>query len=106
MFNVIISAAVSEHHVAGLAEVLVGVAGSWDIFLGQLGVKTGEIDCIRSDHQSNFSKRCLLQGLDHWVLSDASPTYERVARALRGDMLHQDQLAVEVEEFAKRLPTV
>ena len=93
---------------AGLADVLVGVAGSWDIFLGQLSVDSGEIDCIRNDNaqKSNFSKRCLLQGLDHWVLSDASPTFERVARALRGDMLHQDQLAVEVEQFAKSLPTV
>ena len=92
---------------ADLVNVLVGVAGSWDIFLGQLGVKTGEIDCIRNDnaHQSNFSKRCLLQGLHDWVLSDLSPTYERVARALRGDMLRQDLLAVEVEQFAKRLPT-
>ena len=103
-----LSAAVSKHHVDELASVLIGVAGSWDLFLGQLGIDSGEIDCIRNDNaqKSNFSKRCLLQGLDHWVLSDASPTYERVARALRGDMLHQDQLAVEVEQFAKSLPTV
>ena len=86
-----------------LAGVLIGVAGSWDLFLGQLGVDSDEIDCIRSDnaHQPKFSKRCLLQGLHDWVLSDASPTYERVARALRGDVVQRVKLAVKVEEFAE-----
>ena len=88
-----------------LAGVLIGVASSWDLFLGQLGVDSGEIDCIRSDnaHQSNFSKRCLLQGLHHWVLSDASPTYERVARALRGNMVANKLLAVKVKQFADEM---
>ena len=90
-----------------LASVLIGVAGSWDLFLGQLGVDSGKRKSIQlsNDNKPDFPERCLLEGFDHWVLSDASPTYERVSRALRGDMLHQDQLAVEVEQFAKRVPT-
>ena len=98
----LLNAAVSEHHVDELASVLIGVAGSWDLFLGQLGVDSGKQKSIQlsNANKPDFPERCLLEGLHDWVLSDASPTYERVARALRGDMLHQDQLAVEVEQFA------
>ena len=102
-----LSAVISPDHVDELAGVLIGVASSWDLFLGQLGVENYKRKSIQLNNANkpDFPERCLLQGLDHWVLSDASPTYERVARALRGDMLHQDLLAVKVEQFAEaKLP--
>ena len=98
-----LSAVISPDHVDELAGVLIGVASSWDLFLGQLGVENYKRKSIQLNNANkpDFPERCLLQGLHHWVLSDASPTYERVARALRGDVVQRVKLAVKVEEFAE-----
>ena len=97
-----IAAVVSPDHVDELAGVLIEIASSWDLFLGQLGIENYKRKSIQLNNANkpDFPEHCLLQGLHHWVLSDASPTYDRVARALRGDMIANKPLAVKVKQFA------
>ena len=89
--------------VAILAELLNEVAPYWDIFLGQIGVPHNMRDQIKSDNRGHqqFSKCCLLEGLNHWVQSDEMATYGRITAALRGSILSNEVLAKTVEQFAK-----
>ena len=85
-----------------LAAVLEEIAADWYLFLGQLGVSDGTRSQIlqQSIGQPNMAQYCLTRGLHHWVVSDESPTYEKITAVFNGDFLAKRPLARKVEEFA------
>ena len=99
---------VTEDKVDQLAALVVEVAATWNLFLGQLGVCNGTRDQIQlqSVGQPNVAQYCLTRGLHHWVVSDQSPTYEKIIAVFNGNFLTNRPLARKVEEFAQSVETV
>ena len=91
-----------------LAALVVEVVADWYTFLGQLGVTRGTRDQIQlqSIGQPNTAQYCLTRGLHHWVVSDDSPTYEKIIAVFNGNFLTNRPLARKVEEFAQSVETV
>ena len=94
--------------VAELAALLDEMAAYWNLFLGQLGVSHGKLDQIQlqSIGQPNVAQYCLTRGLHHWVVSDESPTYEKIIAVFNGNFLTNRPLARKVEDFAQSVETV
>ena len=94
--------------VAELAALLDEMAAYWNLFLGQLGVPQGKLDQIQlqSIGQPNMAQYCLTRGLHHWVVSNESPTYEKIIAVFNGNFLTNRPLARKVEEFAQSVETV
>ena len=94
--------------VAELAALLDEMAAYWNLFLGQLGVPQGKLDQIQlqSVGQPNVAQYCLTRGLHHWVISNDSPTFERIIAILNGDFLTNKPLARRVEEFTQNVEIV
>ena len=94
--------------VAELAALLDEMAAYWNLFLGQLGVPQGKLDQIQlqSIGQPNVAQYCLTRALHHWVVSDESPTYEKIIAVFNGNFLTNRPLARKVEEFAQSVETV
>ena len=65
------------------------MAAYWNLLLGQLGVSHGKLDQIQlqSIGQPNVALYCLTRGLHHWVVSDESPTYEKIIAVFNGNFL-------------------
>ena len=102
------SSVVTVERVAELAALLDEMAAYWNLFLGQLGVSQGKMDQIQlqSIGQPNVAQYCLTRGLHHWVVSDESPTYEKIIAVFNGNFLTNRPLARKVEEFAQSVETV
>ena len=99
---------VTVERVAELAALLDEMAAYWNLFLGQLGVSHGKLDQIQlqSIGQPNMAQYCLTRGLHHWVVSDESPTYEKIIAVFNGKSLANRPLARNVEEFAESVETI
>ena len=99
---------VTVERVAELAALLDEMAAYWNLFLGQLGVSHGKLDQIQlqSIGQPNMAQYCLTRGLHHWVVSDESPTYEKIIAVFNGNFLTYRPLARKVEEFSQSVETV
>ena len=99
---------VTVERVSELAALLDEMAAYWNLFLGQLGVSHGKLDQIQlqSIGQPNVAQYCLTRGLHHWVVSDESPTYEKIIAVFNGNFLTNRPLARKVEEFAQSVETV
>ena len=98
---------VTEERVAELAALLDEMAAYWNLFLTQLGVSHGKLDQLQlqSIGQPNRAQYCLTRGLHHWVVSDESPTYEKIIAVFNGYVFPNPNrpLARKVEEFAQSL---
>ena len=101
----IVCLVVAAEHVNELAAVLNKVAASWDLFVGQLGLAHHVVEQIQYDNagKPELSKRCLLSGLQRWVESTDTPTYEKIVAALRSDTIGRKPLADDVQKFAERM---
>ena len=99
---------VTVERVAELAALLDEMAAYWNLFLGQLGVSHWKLDQIQlqSIGQPNMAQYCLTRGLHHWVVSDESPTYEKIIAVFNSKSLANRPLARNVEEFAESVETV
>ena len=99
---------VTVERVAELAALLDEMAAYWNLFLGQLGVSHRKLDQIQlqSIGQPNMAQYCLTRGLHLWVVSDESPTYEKIIAVFNGNFLTNRPLARKVEEFARSVETV
>ena len=99
---------VTVERVAEVAALLDEMAAFWNLFLGQLGVPQGKLDQIQlqSVGQPNVAQYCLTRGLHHWVVSDESPTYEKIIAVFNGNFLPNRPLARKVEEFAQSVETI
>ena len=99
---------VTVERVAELAALLDEMAAYWNLLLGQLGVPQGKLDQIQlqSIGQPNVAQYCLTRGLHHWMVSDASPTCEKIFAVFNGNFLTNRPLARKVEEFAQSVETV
>ena len=89
---------ISPNDVGGLAEQLNDIAGIWDLFVGLLKVPTTVQDQIKlqRDKHPRFAQICLVDGLQHWVVSEPSPTVEKVIAALSSRTINNKQLAAEI----------
>ena len=89
---------ISPNDVGDLAEQLHDIAGIWDLFVGLLKVPTPEQDQItlKRDKHPRFAQICLVDGLQHWVVSDPSPTIEKVIAALSSRTINNKLLAAEI----------
>ena len=76
------------------------IAGDWELFLGQLKMPRYDVKEIKGCN--NFSTMCLIDGLDFWVVSTTTHTYEQIADVLRGKMVINYPLAKEVKAFAEK----
>ena len=84
--------------VSMLANQLNEIAASWDLFVGMLGVAPHvqhQISLQRDKHP-RFAQICLVDGLQHWVVSDPSPTVEKVIAALSSRTINNKLLAAEI----------
>ena len=81
-----------------LAEHLDDVAGKWELFLGLLNVSAAKQEQIKSSqaNQPAYAQNCLVDGLQHWVVSDPSPTVEKVIAALSSRTINNKLLAAEI----------
>ena len=88
----------SPDHVSTLAEQLNDVAGKWELFLGLLKVSPAKQEQIKSSraYQPAYAQICLVDGLQHWVVSDPSPTIEKVIAALSSRTINNKLLAAEI----------
>ena len=89
---------ISPEDVSGLAAQLNDVAGIWDLFVGQLGVPRLEQQQISRNNNNHpaFAQICLVDGLQYWVVSDPSPTVEKVIAALSSRTINNKLLAAEI----------
>ena len=103
-----IPAVVTVDKVDQLTALVVEVAADWCLFLGQLGVSKGKRDELSEEMagRSSAAQKCLLEGLHHWVVSNESPTYEKIIAVFNGNFLTNRPLARKVEEFAQSVETV
>ena len=88
----------SPEDVGTLAEQLNDIAGIWELFLGQLKVSRAKQEQIKLQraNQPAYSQICLVDGLQHWVVSDPSPTVEKVIAALSSRTINNKLLAAEI----------
>ena len=95
----------SIEEVNKLAALIGEEADVWELFLGQLDVSEAKIKQLRSEASSRARavQYCLIRGLHHWVVSDESPTYEKITAVFNGNFLTNRPLAGRVEQFAKSL---
>ena len=91
-----------------LAALLCEEAAEWDLFLGQLDVSIAIRDQLREEiaGRPRAAQKCLTRGLHQWVVSDESPTYEKIIAVFNGNFLTNRPLARKVEEFAQSVETV
>ena len=103
-YNAVFAAEVSLSDLSEVLEVLVAVAGKWELFLTALGVPQYELDQIRAErgHLPDSSKLCLLDGLKRWMKFSDRPTYGDIINALQSKIITDKPLATRVEEFAQR----
>ena len=94
-------AVVTRDDLSGLCELLVDVAGDWELLLSAIGVRSAERDQIRLKYPHS-PKLCLVEGLEQWLVTTDTPTYGTIIRALRGKMATNLPLATLVEEFASK----
>ena len=89
-----------------LSEILVVVAGDWEVFLIALGVPGSERARIKAQHahSPSFPTLCLVDGLEGWVKCSDRPTYEDIITALNSQLITNKPLATRVEEFARQKP--
>ena len=89
-----------------LSEILVVVAGDWEVFLIALGVTGSERARIKAQHahSPSFPTLCLVDGLEGWVKRSDRPTYEDIITALNSQLITNKPLATRVEEFARQKP--
>ena len=90
-----------------LSEILVVVAGDWEVFLIALGVTGSERARIKAQHahSPSFPTLCLVDGLEGWVKCTDRPTYEDIITALNSQLITNKPLATQLEEFAQRKST-
>ena len=90
-----------------LAALLCEEAAEWDLFLGQLGVSIATRDQLREEiaGKPRAAQKCLIEGFHHWVVSDWSPTYEKIIAVFNGNFLTNRPLARKVEEFKQNIAT-
>ena len=88
-----------------LAALLCEEAAEWYLFLGQLGVSVSTRDQLSEKNagRPRAAQKCLLEGLHHWVVSDDSPTYEKIIAVFNGNFLPNRPLARKVEEFKQNI---
>ena len=81
-----------------LAAQLNDIAAMWDLFVGLLGVPRPAQDQIRLQRANHpaYAQICLVDGLHHWVVTDPSPTVEKVIAALSSDVIDKKTLAAEI----------
>ena len=88
----------SPNDVSTLAEQLNDVAGKWELFLGLLKVSPAKQEQIKSSRANHpaYAQICLVDGLQYWVVSDPSPTVEKVIAALSSRTINNKLLAAEI----------
>ena len=91
-------------NVGQLAGQLDDIAGKWELFLSQLNVPETTRDKIKLQcaQHPNHAQLCLLDGLECWVKSKDSPTYEKIISALRSKVIDNQQLALEIARSKSR----
>ena len=96
---------VTEEELSGLLELLKPEAANWEDLLPQLGVPFHTLDRIRSDNANkpSFSMCCFRDGLREWIVSNQSPTYQKIIDALNGAITTNKPLALEVQKVAQKL---
>ena len=78
------------------------IAGNWEVFLLFLGVPNGKRKQIQADNPHSV-RLCLWDGLEHWVRSEDTPTYEKIVEMLRtNESIINKHLASDVEELARQ----
>ena len=84
--------------VSTLANQLNEIAASWDLFVGMLGVAphVQQQISLQRDKHPRFAQICLVDGLQYWVVSDPSPTVEKVIAALSSRTINNKLLAAEI----------
>ena len=75
------------------------VSGDWEVLLVALGVTGAKRDMIKAQRAHN-PKLCLLDGLEDWIRTNDSPTFEKIIKALSSKLVGWNGLAEEVEMFA------
>ena len=96
-------AVVASSDLSGLCELLVDMAGDWELLLSAIGVGSDKRRQLRLQHQD--PKLCLVEGLEQWLVTTDTPTYGTIIRALRGKTATNLPLATLVEEFASTKST-
>ena len=92
---------VASSDLSGLCELLVDMAGDWELLLSAIGVRGAERDQIRLKHPYS-PKLCLVEGLEQWLVTTDTPTYGTIIGALRGKTATNLPLATLVEEFGSK----
>ena len=87
-----------------LSEILVVIAGDWEVFLIALGVTGSERARIKAQHahSPSFPTLCLLDGLEGWVKCSDRPTYEDIIGTLNSKLITDKPLAALVEVLAQQ----
>ena len=93
-------AVVASSDLSGLCELLVDMAGDWELLLSAIGVGSDKRRQLRLQHQD--PKLCLVEGLEQWLVTTDTPTYGTIIGALRGKTAPNLPLAALVEEFASK----
>ena len=94
-------AVVTRGDLSELCELLVDMAGDWELLLSAIGVRGAERDQIRLKHPYS-PKLCLVEGLELWLVTTDTPTYGSILRGLRGKLATNLPLATLVQEFASK----
>lgn len=89
---------VSPDDVSDLAVFLNDLAAGWELFLGLLKVSRSVRSRIKQEHahSPNYSQICLLDGLEHWVISQEHPTFESIVEVLNSTPIDNKALAVKI----------
>ena len=97
---------VASSDLNGLCELLVDMAGDWELLLSAIGVRGDKRKQLRLQHQD--PKLCLVEGLEQWLVTTDTPTYGTIIGALRGKIATNFPLSIQVEDFVRQksaLPT-
>ena len=88
-----------------LVALIAEEAAEWYLFLGQLKVSKGKRDELREENagRPRATQKCLIEGLHHWVVSNESPTYEKIIAVFSGNFLTNKPLATKVKLYAENL---
>ena len=95
--------AIVPEHIGPLTNLLIEIAGVWELFFVQLGLSGGVVYQIRQDNaqKPDFSKHCLMDGLQRWIQSKDNPaTFEKISAVLNGKTVPNQPLGLLIEQFA------
>ena len=86
---------VKEHEVDVLVEqYLYTIAESWEVLLNQLNLPPSEFPC-----SGNFTKKCLIDGLNSLMSKDEPPSFAKIMEALNSGTCNDLTLATNLQAY-------